>query len=63
MADHVVLDPSRVTAQVVPGIGFFGGDLIFVQRSVVRGVTTAATIWLAAAVGTASGAGPASSRL
>jgi len=53
----VVLDPSRVAAQVVSGIGFIGGGLIFVQRDVVRGLTTAATIWLTAAVGMACGAG------
>jgi putative Mg2+ transporter-C (MgtC) family protein len=55
--DHVSLDPSRVAAQIVSGIGFIGGGLIFVQRDVVRGLTTAATIWLAAAVGAAAGAG------
>lgn len=55
--NHIALDPSRIAAQVVSGIGFIGGGLIFVQRSVVRGLTTAATIWLAAAVGMASGAG------
>jgi putative Mg2+ transporter-C (MgtC) family protein len=55
--DHIALDPSRVAAQIVSGIGFIGGGLIFVQRSsVVRGLTTAATIWLAAAVGMACGA-------
>jgi putative Mg2+ transporter-C (MgtC) family protein len=53
----IVLDPSRVAAQVVSGIGFIGGGLIFVQRDVVRGLTTAATIWLTAAVGLACGAG------
>ncbi|MGH8230782.1 MAG: MgtC/SapB family protein [Steroidobacteraceae bacterium] len=53
----VVLDPSRVAAQIVSGIGFIGGGLIFVQRDVVRGLTTAATIWLTAAVGMACGAG------
>ena len=53
----VVLDPSRVAAQVVSGIGFIGGGLIFVQRDVVRGLTTAAIIWLTAAVGMACGAG------
>jgi putative Mg2+ transporter-C (MgtC) family protein len=53
----VVLDPSRVAAQVVSGIGFIGGGLIFVQRDVVRGLTTAATIWLTAAVGLSCGAG------
>lgn len=53
----VVLDPSRIAAQIVSGIGFIGGGLIFVQRDVVRGLTTAATIWLTAAVGMACGAG------
>ncbi|HET9865537.1 MAG TPA: MgtC/SapB family protein [Steroidobacteraceae bacterium] len=54
---EVVLDPSRVAAQIVSGIGFLGGGLIFVQRDVVRGLTTAAVIWLTAAVGMACGAG------
>ncbi|MEQ3554842.1 MgtC/SapB family protein [Pseudonocardia nematodicida] len=54
---HVTLDPSRIAAQIVSGIGFIGAGLIFVRQDVVRGLTTAATIWLAAAVGTASGAG------
>ncbi|MFT3906747.1 MAG: MgtC/SapB family protein [Steroidobacteraceae bacterium] len=53
----VVLDPSRIAAQIVSGIGFIGGGLIFVQRDVVRGLTTAAIIWLTAAVGMACGAG------
>jgi putative Mg2+ transporter-C (MgtC) family protein len=55
--DHVVLDPSRVAAQIVSGIGFIGGGLIFVRRDSVRGLTTAAGIWVTAAVGTAAGAG------
>jgi len=54
---EVVLDPSRVAAQIVSGIGFIGGGLIFVQRDIVRGLTTAAIIWLTAAVGMACGAG------
>jgi putative Mg2+ transporter-C (MgtC) family protein len=53
----VVLDPSRVAAQVVSGIGFLGAGIIFVHRDTVRGLTTAATIWLTAAVGMACGAG------
>ena len=53
----VVLDPSRVAAQVVSGIGFIGGGVIFMRRNVVRGLTTAASVWLTAAVGMASGAG------
>jgi putative Mg2+ transporter-C (MgtC) family protein len=53
----VILDPSRIAAQIVSGIGFIGGGLIFVQRDVVRGLTTAAIIWLTAGVGMACGAG------
>jgi putative Mg2+ transporter-C (MgtC) family protein len=52
-----VLDPSRVAAQIVSGIGFIGGGLIFVRRDAVRGLTTAAGIWLVAGVGMACGAG------
>ena len=37
--DHIALDPSRIAAQIVSGIGFIGGGLIFVQRDVVRGLT------------------------
>ena len=58
LGEHGVgLDPSRVAAQVVSGIGFIGGGLIFVRRDAVRGLTTAATIWLTAAVGMACGGG------
>lgn len=53
----VVLDPSRVAAQVVSGIGFIGAGLIFVRQDLVHGLTTAASIWVAAAVGLAAGAG------
>ena len=53
----VVLDPSRVAAQVVTGVGFLGAGLIFVRRDSVRGLTTAASIWVTAAIGSASGAG------
>jgi putative Mg2+ transporter-C (MgtC) family protein len=56
-AQQVVLDPSRIAAQIVTGIGFIGGGLIFVRRDSVRGLTTAATVWLTAAVGMACGAG------
>jgi putative Mg2+ transporter-C (MgtC) family protein len=54
---RIVLDPSRVAAQVVPGIGFIGGGVIFLRRDVVRGLTTAASVWLTAALGMARGAG------
>jgi putative Mg2+ transporter-C (MgtC) family protein len=53
----VSLDPSRVAAQIVSGIGFIGGGLIFVKRDAVRGLTTAAAVWLTTAVGMAAGAG------
>ena len=53
----VVLDPSRVAAQIVSGIGFLGAGLIFVRRDSVRGLTTAASIWVTAAIGAAAGAG------
>jgi len=53
----VVLDPSRVAAQIVSGIGFIGGGIIFVQGDRVRGLTTAATVWLVTAIGMACGAG------
>jgi putative Mg2+ transporter-C (MgtC) family protein len=54
---RVVLDPSRVAAQIVTGVGFLGAGLIFVRRDAVRGLTTAAAIWVTAAIGSASGAG------
>lgn len=53
----VVLDPSRMAAQIVSGIGFLGAGLIFVRRDSVRGLTTAASIWVTAAIGAAAGAG------
>jgi putative Mg2+ transporter-C (MgtC) family protein len=53
----IVLDPSRVAAQIVSGIGFIGAGIIFVQGNRVKGLTTAATVWLVTAVGMACGAG------
>jgi putative Mg2+ transporter-C (MgtC) family protein len=50
-------DPSRVAAQVVSGIGFIGGGLIFVRQDAVRGLTTAAGVWVTAAIGLAAAAG------
>jgi putative Mg2+ transporter-C (MgtC) family protein len=54
---RVVLDPSRVAAQIVTGIGFIGAGLIFVKGERVAGLTTAATVWLVTGVGMACGAG------
>ena len=56
-ADLIVLDPSRVAAQIVSGIGFIGAGFIFVGQDRVRGLTTAATVWLVTGIGMASGAG------
>ena len=53
----VSVDPSRVAAQIVSGIGFLGAGVIFVNNDTVRGLTTAATVWLSAAIGMACGAG------
>jgi putative Mg2+ transporter-C (MgtC) family protein len=54
---RIVVDPSRVAAQIVTGVGFLGAGLIFVRHDGVRGLTTAASIWVAAAIGSAAGAG------
>ena len=53
----IVVDPSRMAAQIVSGVGFLGAGLIFVRRDSVRGLTTAAAVWVTAAIGAASGAG------
>jgi putative Mg2+ transporter-C (MgtC) family protein len=54
---HVILDPSRVAAQVASGIGFIGAGTIIFRREIVKGLTTAASIWAVAAVGLAVGGG------
>ena len=59
LGPDVVLDPSRVAAQIVSGIGFIGGGLIFVRGDAVRGLTTAAIVWMTTAIGMACGAGMA----
>lgn len=51
------LDVSRIAAQVVSGIGFIGAGTIIFQRQVVHGLTTAAGLWVTAAIGMAAGAG------
>lgn len=55
--EHVGLDPSRIAAQVVSGIGFLGAGTIVLRSKVVRGLTTAASLWTVAAVGLAVGGG------
>jgi putative Mg2+ transporter-C (MgtC) family protein len=54
---YVEVDPSRVAAQIVSGIGFLGAGLIITRRGAVHGLTTAAAIWECAAIGMAAGAG------
>jgi putative Mg2+ transporter-C (MgtC) family protein len=53
----VILDPSRVAAQVVSGIGFLGAGSILLRGDLVRGLTTAASLWTVAAIGLAVGGG------
>lgn len=53
----LTLDPTRIAAQIVTGIGFLGAGAIIRQGLSIRGLTTAATLWVVAAIGLASGAG------
>jgi putative Mg2+ transporter-C (MgtC) family protein len=53
----VSFDPSRIASQIVTGIGFLGAGVIFRQGFTIRGLTTAASLWLVAAIGMAAGAG------
>jgi putative Mg2+ transporter-C (MgtC) family protein len=53
----VTFDPTRISAQIVTGIGFLGAGAIIRQGLSVRGLTTAATLWVVAAIGVAAGAG------
>jgi putative Mg2+ transporter-C (MgtC) family protein len=55
--EGLVFDPTRIAAQVVTGIGFLGAGAIIRQGLSVRGLTTAATLWVVAAIGMATGAG------
>ena len=54
---RIVLDPSRVAAQVVSGIGFLGAGTIILRKNAIRGLTTAASVWAVAGIGLAAGAG------
>lgn len=57
LGPDAIVDPSRIAAQIVSGIGFLGAGVIFVRHNVVNGLTSAATIWMVAAIGMACGAG------
>ena len=56
---NIVLDPSRIAAQVISGVGFLGaGTILFLQREqVIKGLTTAAGLWAVSAIGLAAGSG------
>ena len=56
LAGHTT-DPTRIAAQVVTGVGFLGAGAIFRSGDDVRGLTTAATVWVTAALGMAAGFG------
>jgi putative Mg2+ transporter-C (MgtC) family protein len=56
-ASGVTFDPTRIAAQIVTGIGFLGAGAIIRQGLSIRGLTTAASLWVVAAIGIASGAG------
>ena len=55
--NHVALDPSRIAAQVVSGIGFLGAGTILLRQDTIRGLTTAASLWTVAGIGLAVGGG------
>ena len=55
--ENMRLDVSRIAAQVVSGIGFIGAGTIIFQKNAVHGLTTAAGVWVTAAIGLACGAG------
>ena len=57
MSENARLDVSRIAAQVVSGIGFIGAGTIIFQKHAVRGLTTAAGLWVTAAIGLACGCG------
>jgi len=57
LGPNVVLDPSRVAAQVVSGIGFLGAGSILLRGELIKGLTTAASLWTVAGIGLAVGGG------
>jgi putative Mg2+ transporter-C (MgtC) family protein len=57
LADILRADPARIAAQAITGIGFLGAGVILRYKDTIRGLTTAAAIWVACAVGLAIGAG------
>ena len=53
----IALDPSRIAAQIVTGVGFLGAGMIFMRRNMISGLTTAAGIWATSAIGMSIGSG------
>lgn len=53
----IALDPSRIAAQIVSGVGFLGAGMIFMRKSIISGLTTAAGIWATSAIGMSIGSG------
>src|SRR5699024_4173925 len=51
ISDDIILDPSRVAAAILSGIGFLGARMIFIQRTSIQGLTTAAGIWATTGIG------------
>lgn len=57
VGDHLIRDPARIAAQIVTGIGFIGGGVVLRNGVSIQGLTTAASLWITASIGMASGAG------
>jgi putative Mg2+ transporter-C (MgtC) family protein len=55
--EGIIRDPARIAAQIVSGVGFLGAGAVIQRRNKIQGLTTAATIWMVAAIGMAAGAG------
>lgn len=53
----IALDPSRIAAQIVTGVGFLGAGMIFMRKNTISGLTTAAGIWATSAIGMSIGSG------
>ena len=57
LGPQIEVDPSRIAAQVVSGVGFLGAGIIFKEKGTVKGLSTAAGIWITAAIGLSIGSG------
>src|SRR5690625_3986291 len=57
LGENITLDPSRIAASIVSGVGFLGAGTILVERQSIRGLTTAAGLWAVAGIGMTIGSG------